>query len=267
MRVALAIGDAAGIGPELAARIVADASVNAGDLIVIGDARLLAQGARDAGLVADLPVIGVADLAQDLPQGSVLLDMGNCDPASISRGGSCPEAGRASLQNFAAALLMGKAGIADAVAFTPFNKHSMRLARPSYVDEIGFVNAITGATKSGREFNVLDEVWNARVTSHIPLSKVAETITTDRILQSLILTDEVMGAAGIANPRIGVAALNPHAGDGGNFGHEDDEVIAPAIAQAQARGLRVTGPVPSDTVFVRAIKGGEFDAVMTMYHV
>lgn len=161
---------------------------------------------------------------------------------------------------------MGKAGIADAVAFTPFNKHSMRLARPSYVDEIGFVNAITGATKSGREFNVLDEVWNARVTSHIPLSKVAETITTDRILQSLILTDEVMGAAGIANPRIGVAALNPHAGDGGNFGHEDDEVIAPAIAQAQARGLRVTGPVPSDTVFVRAIKGGEFDAVMTMYH-
>lgn len=266
MRVALAIGDAAGIGPELAARLVADAQANLGDLIVIGDARLLQSGARIAGLTLDLPVVAPAALTEGLPEGSVLLDLRNCDPASLPLGKSSEAAGRASLQNFAAALHLGKAGVADVVAFTPFNKHSMRLARPSYVDEIGFVDAVIEAERSGREFNVLDEVWNARVTSHIPLSKVAETITTERVAQSLRLTAEVMTAAGIPNPRIGVAALNPHAGDGGNFGHEDDEIIAPAIAEARAAGIAVTGPVPSDTVFVRAIKGGEFDAVMTMYH-
>ena len=266
MRVALAIGDAAGIGPELAAKIVADAQANLGDLIVIGDARLLEKGAQTAGVKIDLPVIATADLAKPLPAGSVLLDLRNCDPASVPPGKSSEAGGRASLQNFATALLLGKAGIAGVCAFTPFNKHSMRLARSSYVDEIGFVDAVIQAEQSGREFNVLDEVWNARVTSHIPLSKVASTITTERVANSLKLTSEVMTAAGIPNPRIGVAALNPHAGDGGNFGHEDDEVIAPAIEIAKSQGIDVTGPVPSDTVFVRAIKGGEFDAVMTMYH-
>ncbi|WP_260350131.1 4-hydroxythreonine-4-phosphate dehydrogenase PdxA [Alloyangia mangrovi] len=266
MRVALAIGDAAGIGPELAAKIVADAQANLGDLIVIGDARLLAKGAQVAGVKIDLPVISTADLARPLPAGSVLLDLRNCDPASVPPGKSSEAGGRASLQNFATALLLGKAGIAGVCAFTPFNKHSMRLARASYVDEIGFVDAVIEAEQSGREFNVLDEVWNARVTSHIPLRKVAATITTERVANSLKLTSDVMTAAGIPNPRIGVAALNPHAGDGGNFGHEDDEVIAPAIDIAKSQGINVTGPVPSDTVFVRAIKGGEFDAVMTMYH-
>ncbi|AWI84806.1 4-hydroxythreonine-4-phosphate dehydrogenase [Alloyangia pacifica] len=266
MRVALAIGDAAGIGPELAAKIVADAQANLGDLIVIGDARLLKKGAQTAGVKIDLPVISTADLEKPLPARSVLLDLHNCDPASVPPGKSSEAGGRASLQNFATALLLGKAGIAGVCAFTPFNKHSMRLARSSYVDEIGFVDAVIEAEQSGREFNVLDEVWNARVTSHIPLSKVASTITTERVANSLKLTSEVMTAAGIPSPRIGVAALNPHAGDGGNFGHEDDEVIAPAIEIAKSQGIDVTGPVPSDTVFVRAIKGGEFDAVMTMYH-
>ena len=149
--------------------------------------------------------------------------------------------------------------------FTPFNKHAMRLAAPSYVDEIGFVDATLGAARSGREFNVLDEVWNARVTSHMPLREVADALTEDRIHESLALTVEVMEGAGYERPRIGVAALNPHAGDGRNFGTEDEDVIAPAVERAQAEQMAVTGPIPSDTVFVRALRG-EFDAVMTMYH-
>lgn len=264
-RIAMAIGDAGGISPELAAKVIADPQANAGDLIVLGDRRLLARGCADAGVEIDLPVLAPADVVGDLPDGSFLVDMGNCDVDALPMAESSPEAGLASVQNFRAALLLADSGHADAVFFTPFNKHSMRLAQPDYVDEIGFVDATIHPPESGREFNVLDEVWNARVTSHIPLRAVADTLTTDRIFDSLCLTDKVMRGAGFERPRIGVAALNPHAGDGRNFGTEDDDIIAPAVARAREKQMAVTGPVPADTVFVRALKG-EFDAVMTMYH-
>ncbi|MFY0635241.1 MAG: 4-hydroxythreonine-4-phosphate dehydrogenase PdxA [Vannielia sp.] len=264
-RVAFAIGDAGGISPELSARVIADAQANRGDMIVVGDARVLAMGAQHAGVEIDLPTLTPEEAGQGLPEGSVLVDMANCDPETLTLGESCRETGAASLENFAAALRLANAGIAGSAFFTPFNKHGMRLARPDYVDEIGFINATINATRSGREFNVLDEVWNARVTSHIPLREVADTLTTDRIYESLCLTIETMENAGFERPRIGVAALNPHAGDGRNFGTEDEDVLLPAVQKAQARQMAVTGPVPSDTVFVRALKG-EFDAVMTMFH-
>lgn len=265
MRTALAIGDAAGIGPELAAKLLTHEEMAGQDVLVIGSAELLTQGARDAGVTLDIPLLAPGATAADLPSGHVLLDLDNCDPTQITVGQSSEAAGRASLANFAAVLRIAGHGLADAVMFTPFNKHSMRLARPTYVDEIGFIDATLGATRSGREFNVLDEVWNARVTSHIPLRKVADALSVERIFDSIALTVEVMEGAGKARPRIGVAALNPHAGDGRNFGDEDDDIIAPAVEKGRAAGYNVTGPVPSDTVFVRALRG-EFDAVLTMYH-
>ncbi|MGR3793343.1 4-hydroxythreonine-4-phosphate dehydrogenase PdxA [Vannielia sp. SX4] len=264
-RVAFAIGDAGGISPELSARVIADAEANRGDMVVIGDARVLAMGARHAGLEIDLPVLTPEQAADGLPEGTVLVDMANCDPETLKLGESCRETGAASLQNFAAALRLANAGLAGCAFFTPFNKHGMRLARPDYVDEIGFINATIDAKRSGREFNVLDEVWNARVTSHIPLREVADVLNTDRIYDALCLTVETMENAGFERPRIGVAALNPHAGDGRNFGTEDEDMLLPAVQRAQARQLAVTGPIPSDTVFVRALKG-EFDAVLTMFH-
>lgn len=265
VRVAFAVGDAGGISPELTARVLADPEANAGDLIVIGDARVVAMGAKQAGVTLDLPTVLAQDLERGLPEGTVLVDMQNCDPAAITLGVSSAETGAASLQNFAAALRLAKAGLADVVFFTPFNKHGMRLAKPDYVDEIGFIDQTIGATRSGREFNVLDEVWNARVTSHIPLREVADSLSAERIFQSIRLTVETMEDAGYERPRIGLAALNPHAGDGRNFGTEDEDILLPAVQRAQEQQMAVTGPVPSDTVFVRALKG-EFDAVMTMYH-
>jgi 4-hydroxythreonine-4-phosphate dehydrogenase len=99
----------------------------------------------------------------------------------------------------------------------------------------------------------------------VPLSQVAGLITHDRVLRGLILTDRSMRTAGFANPRIAVAGLNPHAGDGGNFGREEIDVIAPAVEEAKRTGITVEGPFPSDTVFLRA-RSGTFDAVLTMYH-
>jgi 4-hydroxythreonine-4-phosphate dehydrogenase len=265
MRIALAIGDAGGVGPELAARLLADPAMSGNDIVVVGDASVLKMGAGHAGVTLDLPVIPANRVSDGLPSGHVLVDLGNIPADRVSLGGSSPETGAASLQNFAAVLRLARAGIADAVMFTPFNKHSMRLARPAYVDEIGFIDRVLDTDRSGREFNVLEEVWNARVTSHIPLREVADRLSIERILGSLRLTHEVMSGAGKPNPRIGVAALNPHAGDGRNFGTEDDDIIAPAVAAGAAEGIDAKGPIPSDTVFVRAVRG-EFDAVLTMYH-
>jgi 4-hydroxythreonine-4-phosphate dehydrogenase len=119
--------------------------------------------------------------------------------------------------------------------------------------------------KLASEFNILEGLWNARVTSHVPLSGVAALITEPRVLSDIRLTHKSLQEAGFANPRIGVAGLNPHAGDGGNFGHEDDQIIRPAVEAAQKEGIAADGPFPPDTVFVRATKG-QFDAVLTMYH-
>lgn len=259
--IALALGDAAGIGGELAVRILSDTEVleNA-QLILIGDRRQLEAAADVTGCDLDLPD------CMDAPEAPVsLLDLANIDPADVTPGQASENTGAAALQNFATALRLCAAGGADVVAFTPFNKYAMRLARPDYVDEIGFINAITGATQNGREFNVLDEFWNARVTSHIPLSAVADRITEERVFASIELTDTTMRNAGFKRPRIGVAALNPHAGDGGNFGPEDDREIAPAVLRAKQKQISVEGPIPSDTVYMRAHKG-EFDAVLSMYH-
>jgi 4-hydroxythreonine-4-phosphate dehydrogenase len=263
--VALAIGDPAGISPELAAKLAALQELRErARLIVIGDRRVLDRGAADAGLRLDVDIVG-ADDAWPNHNRPLLVDLKNLDPAEVRRGVAAVEGGRFALANYSHALRLAKAGRAQAVCFTPFNKHAMRLARAGYDDEIAVTAEVIGSTAAASEFNVLGEVWNARVTSHVPLSAVASLITTERVLRALRLTDETMKAAGFPRPRIAVAGLNPHAGDGGNFGHEEIDVIAPAVKEAKAAGIAAEGPFSPDTVFLRA-KSGACDAVLTMYH-
>jgi 4-hydroxythreonine-4-phosphate dehydrogenase len=262
--LAVAIGDPAGIGPELAARLIADPEVRAAaELAVVGDARVLRRGAEVAGVVAELEVI--TDPAEVRPGRSVLLDLRHLDPDTIAVGVAAEAGGRFALDNFRAALKLAAAGQADAVCFTPFNKAAMRMAHPPYDDEISFVAGVLDVHTPAKEFNILDGLWNARVTSHVAISAVPALITRDAVLRGIMLTDQTLRGTGLTKPRIGVAALNPHAGDGGNFGHEDDDEIRPAVEDAKAQGINAEGPYPSDTVFVRATRGA-FDAVLTMYH-
>jgi 4-hydroxythreonine-4-phosphate dehydrogenase len=264
-RIAVAMGDPAGISPEIAAKLLAsDAVRNAAEIVVFGDRRVLEAGAKVAGLRLDIDV--VTDAADVRPGGGpVLIDLQSLDPASIELGQATAAGGQFAIRNFLSALAYAKAGKAGAVFFTPFNKKAMRLAHPSYDDEINFIRDALDHPGPASEFNVLDQLWNARVTSHIPLAKVAEAITQERILRSLALTDASMRGASFARPRLAVAARNPHAGDGGNFGREEIDVIEPAVRAAMKQGLAVEGPFPSDTVFLRA-RNGQFDAVLTMYH-
>ena len=263
--LALAMGDPAGISPELTAKLLVLPEVlEAARLIVIGDARVLAMGAKHAGVSPDVGVTrDIAALpATDRP---IFVDLGHLDPATIKLGVVSAEGGRFALANFRAALELAARGGAAAVTFTPFNKGAMRLAHPAYADEISFCEEVLGEGGHASEFNVLDGLWNARVTSHVALADVARLITREAVLDGLKLTDSAMRAAGFARPRIAVAGLNPHAGDSGNFGREEIEVIGPAVEDAQRLGIAADGPFPSDTVFLRA-KAGAFDAVLTMYH-
>jgi 4-hydroxythreonine-4-phosphate dehydrogenase len=260
------MGDPAGISPELAAKVLALPEVrSAARLVVFGDRRILDEGARIAGTAVDVRVVDDETAASTGGDGPVLVDLRNLAPAEVERGTATLAGGRFATENFRRALLAAKAGRADAVFFTPFNKAAMRMAYPAYDDEIRFINDVLGEAYPASEFNVLDRLWNARVTSHVPLSEVASRITGERIERALRLTDGCMRAAGFERPRIGVAGLNPHAGDGGNFGREEIDIIAPAVERAKRDGVAADGPYPSDTVFLRA-KAGQFDAVLTMYH-
>jgi 4-hydroxythreonine-4-phosphate dehydrogenase len=248
-RIGLVLGDPAGIGAELAAKLLQEVPGRV-RVTVIGDARQLAAGARMAGVQ---------------PPRVDVLDRANADPAAIPLGRASAEGGRAALDNFAAALDLARNGELDAVCFTPFNKQALTLAGNRFEDELRYAADHLGWRGPVSEFNVLGKLWNARVTSHVPLSQVASLLTRERIVEAIELTDASMRRADFAKPRIAVAALNPHAGDGGTFGREEIDVIAPAVASARAQGIEASGPFPADTVYLRA-RDGAFDAVVTMYH-
>ena len=264
--IALAMGDPAGISPELTAKLVALDEIRARcRLLVIGDIRVFEAGARVAGVTPELTTVEQGADFDELRGDTLFLDLGHLDPARVERGVASLAGGQFALANYKRALEFGRDGRVDAVCFTPFNKAAMRLARSDYDDEIAFSADVVGLRTPASEFNVLGELWNARVTSHIPLRDVAERLTSERIQRALRLTDACMRNAGFARPRIAVAGLNPHAGDGGNFGREEIDVIAPVVEAGRRAGIAVEGPFPADTVFLRA-KSGAFDAVLTMYH-
>ncbi|MCS6779781.1 MAG: 4-hydroxythreonine-4-phosphate dehydrogenase PdxA [Geminicoccaceae bacterium] len=267
-RLALVMGDAAGIGPELFVRLLAEPAVRARAAILgIGDARVLARGMEQAGV---RPAIAVerdldAALARATVGAPAFWDRGDCDPADCPPARVSAAAGLAALEAYRAALDLARAGRIDAITFTPFNKQAIRLVHRSYEDEVVEAVEHLGIRTPCAEFNVIAAFWNARVTSHVPLKDVAGLLSVERIVERIAMTRDALAAAGIARPRIAVAALNPHAGEGGAFGREEIEVIGPAVARARELGLPAEGPFPADTVFVRA-KAGAFDAVVTMYH-
>ncbi|WP_438765271.1 4-hydroxythreonine-4-phosphate dehydrogenase PdxA [Kushneria sp. TE3] len=264
--IALAMGDPAGISPELTARLATDEAVNAAArLVIIGDRRIFDEGARAASLSPELITTTLDALKDSPPDQAAFIDLGHLAVDDIERGVPSLAGGTFCSRNFNEALALAGEGQVEAVCFTPFNKQAMRYANPDYDDEIRFVARAVGFEGKAREFNILDNIWNARVTSHIPLSQVAAALNEKAILEEIALTQQCLEQAGIKTPRIAVAGLNPHAGDGGNFGTEEIEIIAPAVAQARDRGWDVEGPFPADTVFLRAPREG-YHAVLTMYH-
>ncbi|MDO8878202.1 MAG: 4-hydroxythreonine-4-phosphate dehydrogenase PdxA [Pseudolabrys sp.] len=265
-RICIAMGDPAGVSPELLVKLLArEDLMGLASIAVIGDRRVLAAGEKVAGKRIDIPLVSLAEADRAVPGRPVFIDLGHLDPATIEPGQSSAAGGTFAMRNFREALLLGKAGRIDGIMFTPFNKLALKLAGNPYPDEIRWAADILDWKGSCSEYNRLDDLWNARVTSHEPMREVADLLTRERVGAAIDATDDMLRGTGIARPRIAVAGYNPHAGEGGVFGREEIDVIAPAVEEAKRRNLAVDGPFPADTVWIKA-RRGDYDAVLTMYH-
>jgi len=265
-RIAVVPGDPAGIGPELVARLLADAgTAAAADLLLIADPADLTRGMAVAGLRTPWSLVSSLD-AVVFDSAPVLLPH-TVAGSSFECGVSTAEAGRYALDTLRLALDAARQGVVDAILFAPLNKHSLHLAGMGTADELHWFVEQLGFTGPVGEFNVLDGLWTSRVTSHIALKDVPARITIEGVVRAIELIHRGLRGCGVAEPRIAVCGLNPHNGDNGSFGREEIDVIGPAVQAATAHGLVAHGPFPADTIFLK-VQGAarEYDGVVTMYH-
>ncbi|MFW8635653.1 4-hydroxythreonine-4-phosphate dehydrogenase PdxA [Cribrihabitans pelagius] len=264
-RIGVIPGDPSGIGPELVARLLADECAAQAQILLIGDRHVFELGQAQAGLRHDMTAVDAGTCDWTAAEGPALHEMQTIAPDEIVLAQSTEASGRSTLRVLDQALAFAESGVIDAIVFAPFNKASMHMAGIGHSDELHYMAEKLGVTGYISELNTLDGMWTSRVTSHIALKDVAAAIGGERIEEATRLIDRTLRRAGYARPRIAVAALNPHAGDGGNFGREEIEVIEPAVRHMAGGQMAVTGPLPSDTVFLKVTRG-EIDAVVTMYH-
>jgi 4-hydroxythreonine-4-phosphate dehydrogenase len=261
----ITMGDPAGVGPEIIARACAEPAVRAlGRPVVIGAATVMGEA---IGLVgAPLALHAVRSVAECAwaPGALECLDLDNVDAATLPRGEVSAAAGRAAYEYIERAVALAGAGQIDAIITAPVNKEALAAAGVPHSGHTEILARLSGTTDfamllMGRELRVI------HVTTHVALRRVPELVTRDRVLRTIRLAQKTMASLGRPRPRIAVAGLNPHAGEEGLFGDEEQTAITPAIEAARAEGLAVVGPLPADTLFSRA-RGGEFDIVVAMYH-
>ena len=263
-RIAVTPGDPSGIGPELIAKLLHAEGVNeAADVVLVGDTHVWQRGADQANVAIEFETVQRERLAGF--SGVVHLNQETITPKEVEIATVTEAGGRCSLRCLDAAMDLAKAGVVDAILFAPFNKSSMTRAGLKFEDEHKYMADYLGFTDYHGEINVLDEMMTARVTSHIALKDVVQHIDQAGVHAAVRLIHETLKRMGVANPAIAVAALNPHAGDNGKFGREEIEILEPAVAALKELGLNVSGPWPSDTVFLKA-RDRLVDAVVTMYH-
>ena len=264
--IGLMPGDCTGIGPEITAKVLAaDALRGVANLVVVGDGRVLAHGQRDAGTSVPLRQYDAVS-AIDWNHPSVpMLDLGNIDPDALPRGEVSAESGKLTGDTLKTMIGMALGGELDAVSFAPLNKGALHKGGWKFRDEHQMFAALTEHQGFFGEMNVTPQFSTFRVTSHLSLREALDLITPQRITAAVHLADTTLRAMGVERPRIGVAALNPHGGEGGLFGREEIEMITPTLDALRADGMAVIGPVPADVIFVRALKH-EFNGVVTMYH-
>ena len=232
-------------------------------MVLIGEPSLFENGKNIAGIELEAPLV---QNIREIPNGGIgMLQGPELQMDGVRVGEASEICGRYALDSFRRASALCKSGELDGFCFAPMNKESLRLGGNTHEDDLRFVADELEHEGYCCELNTTGGLWTSRVTSHIPLTDVASLITEEGILDAVKMVHQTLLDAGIAVPRIGVAALNPHAGDGGNFGTEEGDIIEPAVKQVQQLGIKADGPHPADTIFVRAQRG-EFDAVVTMYH-
>lgn len=264
--LAILMGDASGVAPELVAKLAARRYFQEHCRpVLIGDRRVLELGFEQAKQYEPYYCVNNIDEIDWEQDRIALLDMADLDPSSIQLGQVNADCGAACVSMIRKAVGLFRSGQIHGVCYAPLNKAAMRLGGSAAESEIELMVELLDHKGPFGEINMLDDVWTTRVTSHIPVEEICSQLSKEKILESIKLAQVTLKMAGIEYPRIAVCALNPHGGEGGLFGNQEQEIIAPAVSEARKAGINVTGPFAADTVFHRAF-GGKFDVVVTMYH-
>jgi 4-hydroxythreonine-4-phosphate dehydrogenase len=257
------MGDVAGIGPEIIARAWPDLMARCRP-IVVGDPAWLRRALAlvgSAATVQPITTVGETEPAEDrIP----CLRGSDCDLHDVVPGRVSAAAGRAAYDFLCLAIDLTRKGVADGIVTCPLHKEGLRAAGLPYPGHTEILAERTG-TRHYAMMLYAGGLGVVHVTLHMALRNVFAHLTTEAVLEKIRLLDRLMAQLLGRSPQLGVAALNPHASDGGLFGDEEATVIAPAVASAREEGIDVTGPWPADTLFVRA-RGGEFQGVVAMYH-
>ena len=254
----MTLGDLSGVGPELAIKLLANQdNRDAADISLLASADELARFAEEVGV--EIPVTTEHEPGKVTLVGSKLADQ------PVERGVASMAGGRRVMSDLLDCLELFKQGQVDSIMFLPLNKSALHDAGMHEEDELRWFAKELDHDGVTSELNFADHLTTSRVTSHCAIAEVSQRINARAVLEAIRLLNRVISANGIDKPRLAVCALNPHAGESGQFGREEIDHIAPGIALAKAEGIDAVGPFPSDTVFIAA-RDGHYDGVVTMYH-
>jgi 4-hydroxythreonine-4-phosphate dehydrogenase len=263
--VALTLGDPAGTGPEIILKALAQPEVRAlGRILVVGDAATLDRAQAYTGTNLRLNPVATPESARFSPDVLDVLDLKNVDLPNLPTGKVSPMAGHAAYEYVKTAAELALAKRVGAIVTSAINKAALNAAGHHFDGHTGLLAEVCQASGATMML-VADKLRVSHVSTHVSLRQAIDRVRPERILKVLQLTHDALRRLGIEQPKLAVAGLNPHAGEGGLFGDDEEKHIAPAIAQARAAGLDASGPWPGDTVFFRTLQG-EFDGAVAMYH-
>jgi 4-hydroxythreonine-4-phosphate dehydrogenase len=260
------MGDPAGIGPEITVKAILSPEIqNLCRPVIIGDARVVRKALRAEK--ADLPIRTLSSPGEaDWDAAEVrILDTQNADPEKIAVGQPSALGGRSVFEDVQKAVDLAQGKQISGIVAGPHNKYSVNLAGIPFA---GYPPLIAKLTGSPHAFNMLvsGPIRVVGATLHLALREVCQVISRDLVLATLVAVQSALNRLGIARPRIAVAGLNPHCGEEGLFGTEEETIIGPAIETAQKRGINATGPYPADSLFAGLMENPAYDAYVAMYH-
>ena len=265
--VGLTMGDPCGIGPEVVIKALIHSEIYEWcNPVIIGNAASLRQTVKMLDIDMSINHISDTDIEMSRvnPNAASVIDIGNLNYEDVTIGEINPGCGKAAMEWVSHAGRLAMRGAIGGIATAPLNKEAASLAGYEAIGHMELLQELTGS-KTVATMLIAKNLRVVHLTTHRSLRVACDYVKKDRILDYLRITDENFKKWGFENPRIGVAALNPHGSDGGLLGEEENDEILPAVTQAKAEGMTVEGPIPADIIFHQAIND-QYDAVLCMYH-
>tara|TARA_Y100000590_G_scaffold467840_1_gene648203 strand:- start:1217 stop:2212 length:996 start_codon:yes stop_codon:yes gene_type:complete len=260
--IAILLGDPSGIGPELISKLLTKKELDKANIVVVGEKNILEDANKLTGHSVKLKIIKDSSQINFDGKTKFFLDISTGKNHKYELSKCSAESGKSVLNALNCALNLVNSKKINAINFGPFNKTSMHMAGSKHEDELHLMAEKLNVKTFFCEFNVVDNFWTARVTSHLPLKDVPAHIKKEKIIKPIKLINSAMKLNGIKEPRVAVQALNPHA----EFGDEEKNEIIPAIKEAINLGIKAEGPLPCDTSFITAFKNKNHDCIVGMYH-